>query len=113
MPAPPAIPTTSTPRSARLYGDLGRANIPLLDGDPDPQPLEPRAYTRLSDIRVPALFIVGEHDTSAARAQAEHLASAVGEARLHVFADAAHVPSIEHPDRFLVVLRDWLAARSL
>lgn len=88
--------------------ELGDANKPLLDGDPRPVPMEPRAYGRLNEITVPALFIVGEHDTSAARAQAEHLAEAVTGASLHVFPGTAHMPSVEYPQPFLGLLREWL-----
>lgn len=91
--------------------ELGHENKPLLDGDPRPVPMEPRAYGRLGDITVPALFIVGEHDTTAARAQAEHLAEAVDGASLHVFPGTAHVPSIEYPQPFLGLLREWLTER--
>ncbi|MGW9588550.1 alpha/beta fold hydrolase [Microbacterium sp. NPDC055455] len=93
--------------------ELGRANIPLLDDEPRPRPLEPRAYGRLADIGIPTLVIVGEHDISVARAQAEHLSATIPDASLHVFPDAAHLPSVEHPERFLGVLREWLTQHAL
>jgi pimeloyl-ACP methyl ester carboxylesterase len=92
---------------------LGRANIPQLGDDPRPVPLEPRAYGRLGDIAVPTLVMVGEHDVSVARSQAEYLVGNIPGASLLVFPDAAHVPSIEHPARFLGELRPWLTAHGL
>lgn len=110
---PTRDPANLDPAFLERLRELGRANIPQLDGEPRPQPLEPRAYERLADIGVPALASVGEHDVSAARTHAEHLAAALPTASLHVFSDAAHVPSIEHPERFLTVVRRWLTEHRL
>lgn len=93
--------------------ELGRANIPLLDAEPRPRPLTPGAYERLADIAIPTLVVVGEHDISLARAQAQHLAATIPAASLQVIADAAHLPSLERPAELLAVLRAWLAAHGL
>lgn len=55
---------------------------------------------RLPEITAPTLVVVGEHDLSDFRLIAEMVASHVNRARLSVFTDAWHLPSVEQPERF-------------
>lgn len=73
--------------------------------------LEPErpAVDRLSEIAVPTLVVVGEHDVSVARTAAGLLLEGIPGAEQERFADAAHLPSVEHPTRFTRIVRDWLA----
>jgi 3-oxoadipate enol-lactonase len=75
-----------------------------------PRPVEPSAPAgeRLGEIAVPTLVVAGAHDLSESLPVCEHLAAAVSGAELHVLEDAAHLPSLEHPEEFLAVLRPWL-----
>lgn len=62
--------------------------------------LEPPADDRLAEIAAPALAITGEMDQPEALAAAEAQLAAIPDARGETIANAAHLPSIEHPDEF-------------
>lgn len=89
------------------------ANLPRQGESPRPIPLDPPAWQRLPTLGIPFLFAVGDHDLSTEVANARTLADAVPGADHHVFAGAAHLPSVEQPEEFLRVLRDWLARNDL
>ncbi|MBK8024792.1 MAG: alpha/beta hydrolase [Chloroflexi bacterium] len=72
--------------------------------------LDPPAGKRLSEIAVPALVIVGEYDTSHARAAADAMAGGIAGARKVMIRNAAHLPSMEHPALFNQLLGDFLAS---
>lgn len=64
---------------------------------------------RLGEIGVPALVVVGRHDWITSVGQSEELAAGLPRGELIVFEESGHYPFIEEPDRFLAVIRDWLA----
>jgi 3-oxoadipate enol-lactonase len=72
--------------------------------------LDPAALDRLAEIRVPTLVLVGSHDLDAVHEAAQRLADGIAGAHLVNWPDTAHLPSMERPDDFLALLRDWLAA---
>jgi 3-oxoadipate enol-lactonase len=76
-------------------------------------PLDPPAYSRLAEITVPTLVMVGDHDLSVAITQYEYLLGAIAGASGHLFQDAAHLPSVEKPEEFTNVLTAWLDASGL
>lgn len=76
-------------------------------------PLEPPAYARLSEIAVPALITVGDHDLSVAVTQYEYLRATIPGATGHLFANAAHLPTVEKADEFEELLIAWLATHQL
>ena len=53
---------------------------------------------RVSEIAVPTLVLVGEHDSSSPLASSQALVDAIRGARLHVISDAAHLSPIERPE---------------
>lgn len=63
---------------------------------------------RLGAISCPTLVVVGEEDRSTPLAMAEEIVGAIPEARLERIANAAHLSSVEQPDRFNAVLRAFL-----
>jgi pimeloyl-ACP methyl ester carboxylesterase len=73
-----------------------------------PQPLDPPAAERLTDLRAPLLVIIGDLDEAETQAHCRYLASAVPGARLEVFEGAAHMVNLEQPERFNRLLRDFL-----
>ncbi|WP_157157526.1 alpha/beta fold hydrolase [Diaminobutyricimonas sp. LJ205] len=93
--------------------DLNLANLPHVEEDPSPIPIDPPAVDRLGDIDVPALIMVGEHDVSETLVQYEYLLSTLSDATGARFPDAAHLPSVEQPGDFVRVLTDWLRANRL
>ncbi|WP_354569262.1 alpha/beta fold hydrolase [Glaciihabitans sp. UYNi722] len=93
--------------------ELNRMNIAHVDDRPVPIPLEPPAYDRLVDIAVPTFVMVGEQDLSAALTQYEYLLSTIPGADGATFRDSAHIPSVERPDIFELLLTGWLARHKL
>ncbi len=64
---------------------------------------------RLSEIAVPALVVVGRHDWITSVRQAEDLVAGLKRGELVIFEESGHYPFIEERNRFLAVVRDWLA----
>ncbi len=64
---------------------------------------------RLHEIRVPTLVIVGASDMPTV-AMAEETARAIPQARLEVFEHSRHFPFLEEPDKFLRIMREFLAS---
>lgn len=96
----------------RAY-ELNRPNAVHRAEAPVSVPLEPPAYERLADLRMPVLATVGEFDLSFELAAQAFIVDAVGQATGYVFSDTAHLPSVEHPDEFNAVLGAWLAKHLL
>jgi 3-oxoadipate enol-lactonase len=71
------------------------------------------AAGRLGEIACPVLVVIGAHDTSGTRAAADLLMAGVAGAERIDFPDAAHVPNLEHPERFNTALRDFLDRHDL
>jgi pimeloyl-ACP methyl ester carboxylesterase len=71
--------------------------------------LDPPALDRLAEIRVPTLQLVGALDLQAVHEAARRVADGIVAARRVDWPDVAHLPSMERPDDFLILLRDWLA----
>jgi len=71
--------------------------------------LEPPALQRLATIDVPTLVLLGGLDLDAIRLAAERVQHDVPGARLVVWEGAAHLPSLECPERFLQLLEEHLA----
>lgn len=92
---------------------LNAENLPHVDESPTPTPLTPPAYGRTSEITVPSLFVIGQHDLSPALAATEYLLSTVPDSSEARFPDSAHFPSVERPDEFARVLTSWLADHRL
>lgn len=101
------------PEFVALVHEIAAANVVHAAGAVSPEPLEPPAYGRLGDIRMPALVLVGEYDLGPTRAHSEHLLDALPDATGFGFEDAAHLPNLERPAEFEHVLLDWLGERGL
>jgi len=80
--------------------------------DVEEKELDPPALDRLAEIRVPTLVLVGAHDLDAIQQTAERVAQGVPGARRVDWPDTAHLPSMERPADFLVLLRGWLDGTS-
>lgn len=86
-----------------------RTHAQLFHHGLQPQPLEPPAIDRLGELRMPVLAIVGELDSAATPAAAAALAAGAPQTRIVRYPDSAHVPNMEHPDRFNADLAAFLA----
>jgi pimeloyl-ACP methyl ester carboxylesterase len=71
-------------------------------------PPDPPAVDRLSEIRAPALILVGDADQPRTLAAADLLASELPNARKVVMPGTAHLPNMERPEEFNRILLDYL-----
>ena len=69
---------------------------------------EPSAETRLGELGVPALLVVGDADRAEMVSLAERLADELPDSRLETIAGAGHLPSLERPDELNRLLLDFL-----
>ena len=89
--------------------------LAAFEGSPPPGPVrwtEPPAATRLGEIGVPTLVVVGTHDLEDFRSIAERLAGEIPGAR-SLLMETAHLPALERPEEFNRVVLDFLAGSDL
>ena len=79
--------------------------------DVDEVELDPAAVERLGDLAPHVLLVVGGHDLDATHLAAAHVEATAPRVSRVDWVDAAHLPSMEHPDRFLDLVLDWVAVR--
>ncbi len=77
--------------------------------DVEEKELEPPALDRLGEIAVPVLILIGGLDLDTVQDAAERVVSGIAGARRVDWPDVGHLPSLEHPDAFLALARDWVA----
>jgi 3-oxoadipate enol-lactonase len=107
------IPQAKDRASTAVYQQVlktVRANSERKDGNAKAIPLDPPAALRLAEMAVPVLFVLGDLDVDTTHWMAEAIVAGVPGARKVVFEDAAHLPSMEQPNRFNKVVLDFLAA---
>jgi len=73
--------------------------------------LAPPALPRLAEIRAPTLVIVGSTDERVIQRIADSVVAKVPGARRVVIEGAGHAPNLEAPERFVAVVRAFLARR--
>jgi 3-oxoadipate enol-lactonase len=64
----------------------------------------------LSQVKVPVLVMVGEHDEATPPPMSRELAARLPHARLRILAGCAHVPQLQAPDLFLEAIGDFMPA---
>ena len=69
---------------------------------------EPSAETRLGELDVPALVVVGAADRPEMVSLAERLVNELPDSRLETIAGAGHLPSLERPDELNRLLLEFL-----
>lgn len=77
--------------------------------DVDEVELDPPALERLNEIAAPTLVLLGGHDLATTRDAADRVCGGLTDVRRVDWPDVAHLPSLEQPDRFLTLLRGWIA----
>lgn len=65
--------------------------------------------TRLGEIRVPTLVICGGNDWITPLSKSEQIVAGIPDSRLEVFAKSGHMPMLEESEKFISVLRSFLA----
>ena len=73
-----------------------------------PDELAPPAAQRLGEISAPTLVIVGDVDVRSVLRNADLLAKQIPNARKAVIHDAAHLPNMEHPEEFNLIVKEFL-----
>ena len=81
--------------------------IPMEDHVKSAWPDAP-AQTRLAEIGVPTLVVVGTEDVEDIKAMAELLVAGIPGAKLETIEGAGHLPSLERPDELNRLLLDFL-----
>jgi pimeloyl-ACP methyl ester carboxylesterase len=79
----------------------------LLHRDPHPA-MDPPALDRLSEIAVPTLVIVGQHDLPDFHAMAATLSTNIPGAVHHVLSNAGHLAHLAAPEEFVTLLRAFI-----
>jgi 3-oxoadipate enol-lactonase len=75
-----------------------------------PQRLQPPANSRLAELDLPTLVMVGDLDERTTQLACRHLADSVAGARFEEFEAAAHMLNLEQPEKFARLVLDFLAA---
>jgi 3-oxoadipate enol-lactonase len=99
-------------RARKRVADLLAVNPHNLEPKPLERSPQPAALPRLSEITVPTLIIVGEHDIADVHAHAGALEDGVRGARRQVLTGSGHLPQLEVPDTFNRSLREFLSTLS-
>jgi len=96
----PLVPEGRVGGAAReLFLEMN--GIPLAAVDPGDDDSGVVAWDRLSEISVPTLILVGEHDLREIREGCEHAAREMPHARLVELPGVAHLPHLENDERTL------------
>jgi pimeloyl-ACP methyl ester carboxylesterase len=89
---------------------LAMNGVALRHGDQAPEVEPSPAVDRLSELAMPVLMVTGALDVAAVGARCRAIARAVRGGRHVEIPDAAHLPALEHPDRFVDALIPFLDA---
>ena len=89
---------------------MGMFELPEDEGTE--QSLEPPAASRLAEINVPTLVIVGDYDDERILMTADYLADGIAGAQKVVMPGLAHYPNMERPAEFNRIVLDFLATGS-
>ena len=91
---------------------LHRENFSLERDAQQEEPLKPPAIGRLREISAPTLVVIGDNDSEDLVKLADRLATEIPNATHVTIENAAHLPSLEHPEEFNRILRDFLGSLS-
>lgn len=69
--------------------------------------------SRLHEIQVPTLIVVGRHDWITPVAASEEIAAGIPNSELVIFEHSGHSPQLEENEKFVATVRDFLARHDL
>jgi pimeloyl-ACP methyl ester carboxylesterase len=92
-------------RMNRIFVDRG--TFAIADAAPK-EPLDPPAIARLGEVQRPTLVVSGALDHAENKRASHLLAKAISGARLAVMEDSAHVPPLEDPRAFAMLVRSFI-----
>ena len=82
-------------------------------GEVEEDEVDPPALERLDEVTAPTLVLLGALDLDVIHDAASRVVADVAGARRVDWPDVAHLPSMEHPEDFLTLLREWLTEPDL
>lgn len=93
--------SSKNPRTRDLVQQMVRdnRNIFRLKAWPG-EPMTPRAYQRLHELRAPVLFVIGEQDTPIVQRVADSTAARIPGAQVWRVGNADHLPQLMQPEAF-------------
>jgi pimeloyl-ACP methyl ester carboxylesterase len=108
-----SAPLEKYPDARRHAREIMIENIHLVSSPPplpdvQQQLRPPTQRHRLSEIRVPTLILVGEHDTGEIQENAQILATEIVGARKEVLPETRHVMNMERPEAFNRLVMQFL-----
>jgi pimeloyl-ACP methyl ester carboxylesterase len=104
----PSVPEGRVAGPAReLFLDMN--GLAQLAADPGARGEGQGAWDRLTEISVPTLLLVGEHDLRYLREYAVHASRTIPRARLVELPGVAHLPHLENDERTLNEIADFVA----
>ncbi len=93
----------------RVYEMQYHAFTVPMPEDAEEQQLEPPAIKRLAEVYVPTLIIVGDLDLPEKLDLSKQLATSISGAKLEIIVGAAHMVSMEQPQKFNDIVLDFLS----
>lgn len=105
---PRRTPDQVDPAFRKRAHELARGVYEVMSFDGQPQRMEPPAIERLRELRVPTLIVAGDLDQPDILRIADQLVTESPGARRIFMDGTAHLPSMERPERFNTILRDFL-----
>jgi pimeloyl-ACP methyl ester carboxylesterase len=70
--------------------------------------LEPKAATRMTDLKIPTAIILGELDDPDIHQAAKIMADEVPVTRINSIPDTAHLPNMERPSQFNQLVNEFI-----
>lgn len=104
-PAQPDGRVTGAPRDLMLEMNRRALAAP----SPGDDAARPEAWSRLGDIDVPTLLVLGTHDETGLRPLTEMMAARLPRAQLTFLDATAHCPMLDRPDALTSTVLDFLA----
>ncbi len=105
---PQRTPEQVDPAFRARAHELARGVYTATDEGGSSQPMDPPAIERLRELRVPTLIVVGDLDQPDILRIADRLVMEIPGAKRVVMHGTAHLPSMEQPERFNSILREFL-----
>jgi pimeloyl-ACP methyl ester carboxylesterase len=102
-------PALIDPRYRERARQLHRDNFSIERMSRQERPLSSPAIGRLGEIKAPTLILIGDSDADDLAKLADRMSAEIPGAKRITIKNAAHLPSLEHPDEFNSILRDFLA----
>ncbi|HEV8377151.1 MAG TPA: alpha/beta fold hydrolase [Candidatus Polarisedimenticolia bacterium] len=106
------MPAASNAKTRRRVRELALANARTWTQPDEEEELKPSAYSRLSQIHLPTLVLVGSLDIPDIHRIADKLVADIPGARKIVLEGAGHMVNMEAPARFNETVLDFLDATS-